>query len=320
MPSTAERVHFDTRPRSRADRLFLRSAAFASLLSTSVVFFILIFMTRASWGTFAEQGTGFITGSTWDSTSNPPSFQILPMLYGSLLVALIGLVIAVPCAIAVAYLIEFMVRGRLRGVASLVVDLLAAIPSVIIGIWGALVFSPVAAGWSTLITKHLGVVPVLSNSQPNALRSPFIAGWIVAIMILPIITSVSREVMSRVDKDLIAAAVALGATSSSVARRVVLPTAKSGIMGGVLLGLGRALGETVAIFFVLNLVFDTNWYHVLEPQGGAIASMIIAKFGEATGAELNALMAAGVVLFVVTLVVNMFATWIVERAERRMAS
>lgn len=320
MTSPDARVSIDHRPRSRADRVFLRLSALAALISSSAVFLILLFMTRASWDTFRSQGLGFITGSAWDSTAEVPRFQILPMLYGSLLVAVIGLAIAVPCAIAVAYLIEFMVGGLIRGVASLVVDLLAAIPSVIIGIWGALVFSPVAAGWSQLLTKHLGMVPIFENTQANALRSPFIAGWIVAIMILPIITSVTREVMSRVDKDLVNAAVALGGTSSSVARRVVLPTAKSGIMGGVLLGLGRALGETVAIFFVLNLVFDTNWYRILEPQGGAVASMIIAKFGEATGAELNALMAAGVVLFIVTLGVNMVATGIVERAERRMAS
>lgn len=320
MDNSEQRVRIDARPRSRADRLFLRLSGAASLVTSSLTFLIVVFMTRASWDTFRTQGIGFLTGSTWDASTATPTFQILPMLYGSLLVSLIGLALAVPCAIAVAYLIEFMLSGALRSIAALVVDLLAAIPSVIIGIWGALIFSPVAAGWSTLLTKNLGFMPLFENTQANALRSPFIAGWIVAIMILPIITSVTREVMSRVDRDLVNAAFALGGTDSSVARRVVLPSARSGIMGGVLLGLGRALGETVAIFFVLNLVFETNWYHILEPRGGAVASMIIAKFGEATGAELNALMAAGVVLYIVTLAVNMGATLIVNRAERRMAS
>ena len=139
-------------------------------------------------------------------------------------------------------------------------------------------------------------------------------------MIIPIITSVSREVISRVDKDLVSAASALGGTKFSTMRRVVIPTAKSGILGGVLLGLGRAIGETVAIFFVLNLVFEANYFNILEPRGGSIASLIVAKFGEATSSELSALMAAGVILFVTTLLVNMLATTIVQRAEARMAS
>jgi phosphate transport system permease protein len=200
------------------------------------------------------------------------------------------------------------------------VDLLAALPSVVVGIWGIFVLSPVAATWSLSLSNTLSFIPIFRNEFSNAEGAPFIAAWTIAVMIIPIITSVSREVMGRVDKDLISAAIALGSTSFSTMRRIIVPNAKSGILGGILLGLGRALGETVAIFFVLNLVFEVNLFQILEPKGGNVASLIIAKFGEATPEELNALMAAGVVLFILTLVVNMIATSIVQRAERRMAS
>jgi phosphate transport system permease protein len=147
------------------------------------------------------------------------------------------------------------------------------------------------------------------------LRSPFIAGWVVAVMIVPIIASVTREIFSQLDRDLISASLALGAGRWSTFRRVILPTSGGGIVGGVLLGLGRALGETVAIFFVLNLVFEVNWFNILEDQGGSVASMILAKFGEAGQDEVAGLMAAGVVLFVVTLFVNMIASFIVAKAQ-----
>jgi phosphate transport system permease protein len=134
-------------------------------------------------------------------------------------------------------------------------------------------------------------------------------------MIVPIIASVTREIFSQLDRELINASLALGAGRWSTFRRVILPTSSGGIVGGVLLGLGRALGETVAIYFVLNLVFQVNWYNILEAKGGSVASMILAKFGEAGPAEVSGLMAAGVVWFVVTLLVNSLASYIVAKAQ-----
>jgi phosphate transport system permease protein len=242
------------------------------------------------------------------------------MLVGTLLVSILGLIIAVPASVSVAYFIEYMAPPKVAKLATLLIDLLAALPSVVIGLWGLYVLIPQAVSWSQLLSTHLGFIPFFRSDFENAQGAPFIAAWTVAIMIIPIITSVSREVMGRVDKELVSAASALGGTNFSTMRRVVLPTAKSGILGGILLGLGRALGETVAIFFVLNLVFETNWYRVLEPKGGNVASLIVSKFAEATATEISALMAAGVVLFVLTLIVNMIATSIVQRSERKMAS
>jgi phosphate transport system permease protein len=241
--------------------------------------------------------------------------QIGPMLWGSILVSTIGVLLAVPMAISLAYFIVFMANDRFGKIATVMVDLLAALPSVVLGLWGLLIFSPVAAGWAEMIYQGLGFIPIFDNTSGNFLRSPFIAGWVVAVMIVPIIASVTREIFSQLDRDLISASLALGAGRWSTFRRVILPTSGGGIVGGVLLGLGRALGETVAIFFVLNLVFEVNWFNILEDQGGSVASMILAKFGEAGQDEVAGLMAAGVVLFVVTLFVNMIASFIVAKAQ-----
>jgi phosphate transport system permease protein len=315
-----QRTPMNTRQVAKGDRAFFAISKAAAMFTLFLVLAVLVFLSIKSWSTFTQQGMAFVTGSTWDNTTEQGTFQIWPMLVGTIVVSILGLIIAVPASIAVAFFIEFMAPPRVSRVATSLIDLLAALPSVVVGIWGIFVLSPVAATWSASLSSSLSFIPFFRNEFSNAEGAPFIAAWTIAVMIIPIITSVSREVMGRVDKDLISAATALGSTSFSNMRRIVIPTAKSGILGGILLGLGRALGETVAIFFVLNLVFEVNFFNILEPKGGNVASLIIAKFGEATPEELNALMAAGVVLFVMTLVVNMIATSIVQRSERRMAS
>jgi phosphate transport system permease protein len=315
-----QRTPMNTRQVAKGDRAFFAISTAAAMFTMFLVLAVLVFLSIKSWATFSQQGLAFVTGSTWDNTTELGTFQIWPMLVGTIVVSILGLIIAVPASIAVAFFIEFMAPPKVSRVATSLVDLLAALPSVVVGIWGIFVLSPVAATWSTSLSSTLSFIPFFRNEFTNAEGAPFIAAWTIAVMIIPIITSVSREVMGRVDKDLISAATALGSTSFSNMRRIVVPTAKSGILGGILLGLGRALGETVAIFFVLNLVFEVNLFRPLEPKGGNVASLIIAKFGEATPEELNALMAAGVVLFVMTLLVNMIATSIVQRSERRMAS
>lgn len=310
----------NTRQVAKGDRAFFAVTTTAAIFTMFLVLAVLVFLSIKSWSTFSQQGISFVTGSTWDNTTELGTFQIWPMLVGTIVVSILGLIIAVPASIAVAFFIEFVAPPKVSRVATSLVDLLAALPSVVVGIWGIFVLSPVAATWSSSLSGTLSFIPIFRNEFSNAEGAPFIAAWTIAVMIIPIVTSVSREVMGRVDKDLISAATALGSTSFSNMRRIVVPNAKSGILGGILLGLGRALGETVAIFFVLNLVFEVNLFQILEPKGGNVASLIIAKFGEATPEELNALMAAGVVLFVMTLVVNMIATSIVQRSERRMAS
>lgn len=316
-PQTApvERRSLRAKPFSKADRVFYKSATWAANSSIVLVSLIFAFLLWRSWPAFESQGIDYIFGSTWDSNPENLVMQIGPMLWGSILVSSIGVMLAVPMAISIAYFIVFMANDRFGKIATVMIDLLAALPSVVLGLWGLLVFSPVAAGWAEMIHEGLGFIPIFENSSGNFLRSPFIAGWVVAVMIVPIIASVTREIFSQLDRDLISASLALGAGRWSTFRRVILPTSGGGIVGGILLGLGRALGETVAIFFVLNLVFEVNWFNVLEDKGGSVASMILSKFGEAGQEEVAGLMAAGVVLFVVTLFVNMIASFIVAKAQ-----
>jgi phosphate transport system permease protein len=312
---SVERRSLRAKPFSKADRRFYKTATIAANSSIVLVSLIFIFLMLRSWPAFESQGIGYIFGSTWDNSPENFVLQIGPMLWGSLLVSALGVMLAVPMAISIAYFIVFMAGKRIGKVATVMIDLLAALPSVVLGLWGLLVFSPVAAGWAEMLNEYLGFIPIFQNSSGNFLRSPFIASWVVAVMIVPIIASITREIFSQLDRELINASLALGAGRWSTFRRVIMPTSSGGITGGILLGLGRALGETVAIFFVLNLVFDINWFSVLEDKGGSVASMILAKFGEAGDDEVEGLMAAGVVLFVVTLVVNMIASYIVSKAQ-----
>lgn len=305
------------KPTTVQDKIFFGISTAAAYSSVVLLVLILVFLGWRAMPAFEQQGIiDFVFGTGWVAIEEPPQFSIGPMLWGSVLVALIGVSLAVPMAISLAYFIQFMAPKPIARAATILVDLLAAIPSVIIGLWGLAVFSPIGAHWGQMLHDALGFIPIFGNTAENYLRTPFIAGFVVAVMIVPIIASVTREIFSQIDDDLIKASVALGANRESTFRRVILPVSSSGILGGVLLGLGRALGETVAIFFVLNLVYDDfNWFQIISPEGGAIASLILAKFGEAGEAEISALLAAGVVLFILTLLINTIASFIVNRAQ-----
>jgi phosphate transport system permease protein len=312
-----ERRKLVIKPLSKGDKWFFRSTSIAAHFAFVLVALILGFLLWKSWPVIQGQGFDFVFGSTWDADSDPMVLQLGPMLWGSLLIAIVGIIIATPMALSMAYLIVFMLPNRLAKIATTLVDLLAALPSVVLGLWGLLVFTPVASHWAEVLNSYLGWIPIfgVADAENGFMRSPFIAGWIVAVMIVPIITSVTREIFSQMDRDLINGALALGGSRLSTFRRVIMPTSSGGVIGGVLLGLGRAIGETVAIFYVLNLSFDINWGALLEPQGGAVASWILARFGEANGAEKEGLMAAGLVLFIVTLIINYIANVIVNRAQ-----
>jgi len=304
-------------PLSRGDKLFFRTTSIAANFAFVLVAFILIFLFIQAIPALTAQGLPFVYGAEWNAQADPVVLQIGPMIWGSLLIGLVGVVFATPLAISLAYMIVFMLSSRLAKFATTLVDLLAALPSVIIGLWGLFVFSPVATEWASILNSALGWIPIfqVSTADNGFFGSPFIAGWIVAIMIVPIITSITREVFSQLDRDLINGALALGGSKLSTFRRVIFPTSAGAVVGAVLLGLGRALGETVAIFYVLQLSFDINWGQILEPKGGAVASMILAKFGEATSDELSGLIAAGLVLFVLTLGINFLDSTIVNRAQ-----
>lgn len=311
------RRKLDFAPKSRGDKWFFRATGFASYFAFVLVALVLIFLLVNAWPAIQDQGINFIIGSNWGAESKHPIMQLGPMLWGSILIGFTGVVLAVPMAIAASYLIVFLLPKWAAKVATTVIDLLAALPSVVIGLWGLYVFMPVGMNWARIANQTLGWIPIFHVKNPDAafVDSPFIAGWIVAVMIVPIITSVTREIFSQMDDGLINGAVALGGSKLSVFSKVILPTSASGIIGGVLLGLGRALGETVAILYVLQLSFNINFFSLLESRGGAVASWILARFGEATTVEFHGLMAAGLVIFLLTLLVNTLASIIVNRAQ-----
>ena len=301
----------------RGDRIFNRSVTAAAFTSLLVLGGIAIFLGLQTIPIFQTQGLSFLTTTAWDTSTEPPTIGIWGMLYGSVLLAVVALVIAAPVAVLLAIYMVFLAPPTVSKVLTNVIDLMAAVPSVIIGLWAFYVLNPPAEEWQALLNQYLGWIPLFQTDSPNFLGTPFIAGLVLAIMMIPIITSVSREVLARTPPELINAAESLGCSLWTMLRYVALPYGRGGIVGGIMLGLGRALGETIAVFFVLKIVFDVNWYHIIQSGGGSVATLIVSRFGEVSGEyDLQALLAAGFFLFVGTLIVNLLANLIVSRTGR----
>jgi phosphate transport system permease protein len=313
IPSPRE---ISTEPR-RSDKVFRGVVTTGGLSSLFILGLIAIFLAYRGFEVFREEGLGFITQADWSVTIDESgnitesNFGLSAMLVGTILCALIAVVIAVPISVLSALFLNFYAPQWLKKILVAVIDLMAAFPSILFGIWGFLVLMPSVEYWARLINKYLGWIPLFEVNPFYFTRSPFVAGVVLAIMIIPIITSVSREIFAQAPLDRIQAAFALGATRWAMIKAVVIPHGRSGVVGGAMLGLGRAMGETVAVFTVLNIVFQINW-HILLGAGGNVASLIILKFSEAGDYEIKALMAAGLVLFLLTLAVNAIADAIVK--------
>ena len=307
-----------TKPRfsDKVFRFIVTSGGFTSLI---ILGLITVFLLLEGLPVFQDQGIKFVTGFEWEAgdpdNGIPAKFGIGAMLIGTLVVSFIGLLIALPLAVGAALFLTYYAPEWLKRPLTIVVDLMASIPSVIYGLWGFIVLMPHAIYWAKLLHKYLDFIPFFDMQAPVYERSPFIAGIVVGIMIIPIIAAISREVFSQVPLDRVQAAYALGATKWTMIKSVVLPFGVSGIAGGAMLGLGRAMGETIAIYLVLNIYFIPN-FEVLFSAGGNVASLIVARFGEAGEFELKALMAAGLILFIVTMLVNFLSDRIVKRASR----
>ena len=269
---------------------------------------------RAGWPALKTFGPAFFTSSAWDPVNG--NFGAAPAVYGTIVSSILALIIATPLAVGVAiFLSEFAPRWIRQPIAFLV-DLLAAIPSVVYGLWGILVLVPFIRGHVMPFVKetlHLGDFALFSG--PAYGPSMFAAGCILAIMILPYISAITREVLLAVPRSQREAALALGATRWEMIWDAVLPYARSGIIGGVILGLGRALGETMAVTMVIGNRHELS--ASLFAPGYSMASLIANEFSEATSdLHVSALMAVGAGLFVVTLVVNAIARWLVWRTGR----
>ena len=269
---------------------------------------------RAGWPALSRFGAGFLASSEWNPVSG--SFGAAPAIYGTVVSSIIALIIATPLALGVAIFLSEFSPAWLRTPVAFLVDLLAAIPSVVYGLWGIFVLLPILrAHIMPFLADTLGLGRTPLFAGPAYGPSMLAAGLILAIMVLPYISAVSREVLMAVPRSQREAALALGATRWEMIRGAVIPYAKSGIIGGVILGLGRALGETMAVTMVIGNRHDLS--ASLFSPGYTMASLIANEFSEATGdLHLSALMAVGFVLFVVTLIVNGIARWLVWRVAR----
>jgi phosphate transport system permease protein len=307
-----------TQPRL-SDRIFRRVVTAGGLSSLLVLGLITVFLGFRGFEIIWNEGLSFITSSNWEVTYDESAnvvdsqFGLAAMLVGTILCAFVAVAVALPVSVAMALFLNFYSPQWLKKFLTAAIDMMAAFPSILFGIWGFLVLMPSAEYWAKLINKYFGFIPIFETNPYIFTRSPFIAGVVLAIMIIPIVTSISGEVFSQTPLDRIQAAYALGATRWAMIKAVVIPYGRSGVIGGAMLGLGRAMGETVAVYTVLNIVFQINW-HVLLGAGGNVASLIIQRFGEANLYEIKALMAAGLVLFVLTLIVNALASLLVRKS------
>ena len=301
------------------DKVFRGVVTGGGLISLVILGLIGFFLVYNGFEAMRNAGFAFLTGFDWvdavSENNQPASYGIGAMLYGTIVTGILALLMGVPIAVGTALFLSYYAPEWLKKPMVVVVDVMAAIPSIVYGLWGFFVLMPHAEYWAKLIHKYFGFIPFFDMPAPVYTRSPFIAGLVLAIMITPIVTAISREVFAQTPLERIQAAYALGATKWSMIKAVVFPYGRGGVVGGAMLGLGRALGETVAVYTVLNLVYDIR-IEVLLSAGGNVASMIVNKFGEADFVELQALMAAGFVLFLVTLMVNFLANYIINKTAR----
>lgn len=303
------------------ERLFRWWTLATGLLVLAILALILFSTTHEAWPVLRHMGFRFITDRTWDP--NPSSgnavFGALSFIYGTALSSVIALLIGVPISIGIALFLTELAPRWLGGPAVTIVDLLASVPSVVFGLWGVLVVAPALVHVYQWFNDVFGSIPVLGSLfgvPVSTGRSFMTAGVILAIMVTPIITSISREVLSTVPQANKDAAFALGATRWEMIRGAVFPHSFGGLVGAVMLGLGRAMGETIAVALVIGGA--TSITSNVFAGGNSMAAIIVQQFGESSGTFTAALIGLGVVLFAMTVLVNLAARVVVRRAEARM--
>ncbi len=286
--------------------------ALATLILALIVFFFIKLVGEAK-PAFSQEGIfGFAFTNNWNPSAG--HFGALPLVVGTLITSALALLIGVPVAVAAAVYSTELCPRALRTPLSILVELLAAVPSVVYGLWGIFFLAPKLQPAEQWVADRLSFIPFIGGGLVT-IPNYFIAGLVLAIMILPIVSAISREVMSTVPADHKEAALGLGATRWEMIRMAVIPYCRSGIVGGAMLGLGRAIGETIAVTILIGDAPKLGSH--LFGQGYSLAAVIANEFGEAQGTHRSALFAAALVLFVLTLVVNGLARAIVVRSARR---
>jgi len=280
-----------------------------------------LFLAWQAVPTLRRYGFSFFTETQWEPDADVVG--IGSVLVGTFSVALVALVVAFPLALATALYINEYAPARFSGMLVSLVDLMAAVPSIIYGLWGFFLMQPHASAVALWLHQHLGFLPFFRvHADPNAAvweqsrytASAFIAGLAVAMMVIPMACAVMRQVFSQAPLGEREAAYALGATKWGVIKSVVLPFGRGGIIGGTMLGLGRALGETIAVLLIISPAFVLK-FRMLEIGTNTVSALIAGRFGEANGGQLSALLTAGFVLFVITLIINTLAAIVVARSR-----
>lgn len=295
------------------DLVFSGLSRAASVLLLLLIMGIAAFLFSRTLPAIRADTVNFLTERLWFPDSDPAVFGVAALAWGTLLSSLIALALAVPVGIGIALFIAHYAPRRLAAGLGYLVDLLAAVPSVIYGLWGLAFLVPHMVGPTQFLAEHVNWIPLFSTPTDQSYRrTMFNAGVVLAVMILPIITAVTREVFLQVPRAHLEAALALGATRWETMRTAVLPFGRSGMVSAAMLGLGRALGETVAVALVLSTTYDISW-HILQPGGNTFAANIALQYGYAQKTGIDGLIASGMVLFVITMLVNMAARWIIAR-------
>jgi len=314
-------------PIAGADRVFRLVAVASGVVLLLITSMIGIFLTFRAAEALHKSGFSFLTTAAWNPDGN--HFGIKAILLGTVLIAGVALLFAIPLSIGTALYLSEYAPLRLRRALISLVDLMAAVPSVIYGLWGFFFLQGHVLGLSRWLSTYFGWLPFFRVDGPDPkdplsstsfyTSSSFIAGLVVSLMVTPIATSVIREVFSQAPLGEREGAFALGATRFGMIRSVVLPFGRGGIIGGIMLGLGRALGETIAVVLIISPIYALQ-PHVLQGGTSSISSLIALKFGEASAFSTSALMAAGLALFLITLVINFGASIVVARSRSGASS
>ncbi|MDF5710570.1 MAG: phosphate ABC transporter permease subunit PstC [Nostoc sp. S4] len=315
MTSVTSNSQTDIEQQSNAEKFLNQSFFWITLVCgigvAAVLLWIAIVVGLQAMPAIEKFGAKFLTTTTWNPVKE--NFGALPMIYGTLVSSIIALLLAVPTGLACAIaLSENFLPPSIRTILVFLVELLAAIPSVVYGFWGIYVLIPFLRVIEQWLHQYFGWIPLFNSLPIGPGMLP--AGIILAIMILPIITALSRDSLAVLPTELRAAAYGVGSTRWQTILNILIPAAFSGIVGGIMLALGRALGETMAVTLVIGNSNDLN-FSLIAPAN-TIASLIVNQFSESTGIQKSALMYAGLVLFAITLAVNILAELIVRKVKK----
>jgi len=298
-----------TRPSRAGDRIFAGIATGAGVTILAILAGVALFLLAKGWPALTAAA---------DKLPGDETFlhYVWPLAFGTVLSSTIAIIIAVPLAVGVALFITYFAPKRIANALAALIDLLAAIPSVIYGLWGIAVLGPAAVGLQAWLYDHLSFLPFFKGPPSPTGRTMFVLGIVLAVMILPIISAIVREVFAQTPRSLREASLALGATRWEMIRMSVLPFGRPAIISASMLGLGRALGETMAVALILSVSGGVTFNLISSGNPSTIAANIALNFPESSGLAINLLIATGLVLFAITLVVNMAARLIINRQLR----